>query len=380
MKLVYAVTSRNAPQLLQLALLFEKLGSHAEHEILVVSCPSALTQSQEFGESVKRLFRDVSVMSLPQHVPDGNVGRNQLFLFAATVAATGHSPWIWMEHATPCDRGWLDQIQYDYNGLPADRGFMGCIEPTFFYARGANGEKQLDSENRPLFLPRGKHMRFGVYPASFGERSTLIKFLPNNQPFEVAIQEEVVHSCHPYDKFITVWQSRDFDVTTKGYVLGKQTPGVESEIRKVGGTTSINKYLVIHGCRDSSLPFIIQRRTFNSATKGDIKDHYVEKLGVTKANLEEEQELVADLRVRLTEKLEENADLLEERNVLRAKIEELQAAGETTEGLSPKDFEALADQIGERDEEIVILKALVDRFKQDLVSAKKKPGRPKKVS
>lgn len=379
MKLVYPVTSKNAPQYTQLSLLFEKLGPHSRHELLLVSCPSALEAAQEFGESVKRLFRDVTVVTTPSHVHEGNAGRNILFAHAALEAAKGHTPWIWMEYATPCDRGWLDQVEYDYNGLPGDRPFMGCLEKTFFYARDEKGTKRFDESGSPLFTPRGEHMRFGVYPASFASRSTLLGFLPVDQPFEVALQEEVVHFCHPYPKFITVWQSRDFDQTTKGYAMGKQTPGVESEIRKPGGSIPYTNYLVIHGCRDSSLSFIIQRRAFTQTTKEEIKERYIEKLDVTKGKLDEERELAEATRLSLVEKMEEVADLLEERNTLRAEIEALKQQLEVGNSLSPSDFEALAERVGERDEEIVILKAQVERLKKDAVPPKKKIGRPKAV-
>lgn len=382
MKLVYPVTSKNAPQYIQLVLLFEKLGANASHDVLVVSCPSVLEQAQEFGEAVKRLFRDVSVISLPQHVEEGNAGRNAMFAHAALELAKGTSPWIWMEHATPCDRGWIDQVAYDYNGLPADRPFMGCIEKTYFYALDDKGAKKLDDNGVPLFVPRGEHMRFGVYPAAFASRSTLLKFLPKNQPFEVALQEEIVHYCHPYPKFATVWQSRFFEARSNGYVKGEQTPGVETEIRKPGGPVSYLDHLVIHGCRDSSLSFLVQKRTFQRASKEEVKEQYAEKLGSTKEQIEQERELVGNLREELVVKMEENADLLEERNKLLKEIETLKeqlAAGSSGDSLSAADFDVLADRISERDEEIVILKAQIERLKKDVPPAKKKIGRPRKV-
>jgi hypothetical protein len=385
MKLVYPVTSQNAPLYKQLSLLFEKLGPHSNHEVVLVTCPSTIESAQLFAESIKRLFRDVTVVTMPSPVGTSVKDRNDMFRVAAETMAAGTGGWIWMEHATPCDRGWLDVVDHDYNGLPADRPFMGCIEDTYFYATDpVTNQKIIGDDGEPRFRKAGQHMRFGVYPADFALRSKLMKFMTGSKPFEIFLQDEIVYHCHTYPKFATVWYSRNFEGTSEGggtnggYVRGEQTPGVESEIRKPGNSVNYRNNLVIHGCRDGSLGFIITRRHFtglpDAVDRAKNRAENALSVAVTESTRAEElEQKLADVEAKLLVADIRNNELEADKAALQAEVDSLSeqittnAAGSDDESV----HEQLAAIIHERDAEIAKLK---------LQLKPKKPGRKKAVA
>jgi hypothetical protein len=258
MKAVFPVTLANAGLYSQLSRLFEKMGPNKEHELYIVSCPAALEHAQAFAQSCKKLFLNVDIGVVANIVENTAIGRNQMFRDAVYLLekAGNTSAWMWMENAYPVDVDWLTMVQEEYNTIPRDRYYLGCIEKTYYRAKDLKtGKILLDP---PRFVEKRKHMRFGVYPADFGKRSAILSNL-GDVPFEQKLQEEIVPFCHESKVLATLWASKNYEAANSGrYFKGEQSPEFESEIRKNEPVNvAIEGLAVVHGCRDGSLGMLL---------------------------------------------------------------------------------------------------------------------------
>jgi hypothetical protein len=282
---IVPVTVKSAPLLGPLTRLFEKLGSQGQHRLLISCDSNVLEEAQQFAESVKRLFVDVSVFSAG--IIDATQAGRTTHLretLAYMVQNKNRDPWIWMEHACPTNPDWLDQLQQEWDLKPVDRHVLGCVEPTYYRATPA--QQKSSGVTKPLFSPKGHHVRFGVYSYDFVDRVTLLRSTGSNTPWELHCQNEIVPMTHPSSRLATLWASRNFDTKGKARVEGEQTPGVESEIRaKSKKAVDLDEVSVVHGCRDGSLEWIVSRRTFKPKTAE-------EKLAAVQENITEAKEVV----------------------------------------------------------------------------------------
>lgn len=306
MKAVYPVTTHNAALYKQLAILFPKMGGNKLHDLYIVSCPAVVEVAQEFADSVKRLFRSVDGGVVSHFVEKTDAGRNMMFRDTAYLLdkAGNAEPWIWMEHAYPTEKDWLEAIQEEWNAKPLDRRFLGCVEKTYF--RGTDAEGNVIDP--PCFREAGRHMRFGVYPPDFARQSVILHSL-GKVPFEIALQDEIVHSCHESKRVQTVWASKHFVATRRGYA-GDQSPEWESEIRRNERTsaTTDSGLVLLHGCRDGSLGMALTSQHWHD--KAGVKPireatnrSLEEKLEAANAIIAEQRHRIEELQRGLEEKL-----------------------------------------------------------------------------
>lgn len=269
MLVVIPVAPRTAPLLEQMTKLFEKIGPQSSHTLLVLSCPSVMEEAQTFAQAVSRLFRDVATKAMSDTIQPNVQSRNQMFVAAAYAAQVANMPFLWLEHALPTQRNWLDNIQDEYDRHP-DKPYLGCIEPTWYRATDDVGKilpfTQHPDDGLPeaKFVNKGEHMRFGVYSPTLVSESMLIPTL-NAIPFEAYLQNEIIPRCRQSKVMATVWASRNFERNSNSRIVGEQTPGIESEIRAEANHPVDDRAVsVIHGCQDASLGFVLLKKTFTT--------------------------------------------------------------------------------------------------------------------
>jgi len=362
MLVIIPIHAKNAPLFEQIAKLFEKIGPNANHDVVVLTCPTVLEEGQRFGERISRLFREVKVTVANREVSDLMRGRNQMFRQAAEIAAEKNLPWIWMEDAYPTQRRWLDMVEAEYKenaALP----FLGCIEPAFERARDNDG-KFIEGQ----FADKGQFMRFGVYPADFNFSSTLLRFL-GDISFEHYLRGEIVKQARQSKVLATVWASVEFERNRSELIEGKQSPTYESSIRKNAKKTANDREVaVIHGCRDGSLGFVLLKKTFLSPDELAIEKR--------RKDLEKQQEEIDRLSGELRQVTEERHEFKREISQLRdlndklhTKVEELQSSREVPG--TETQIQAYESKLAKKDEVISQYRGLIKSLEEEVKSLKK---------
>lgn len=360
MLVVFPVHAKNAPLFEQLAKLFEKIGANANHDVVVLACPSVLEKGQEFGERVSRLFRSVEVTVARHQVNDLIRGRNQMFQQAAEIAATKGQPWIWMEDAYPTRKKWLDTIEGEYKqntALP----FLGCIEQAFEKARDPEGNF-IEGQ----YANKGQFMRFGVYPADFNSTSTLIRFL-DGYPFEHYLRGEVVNQARQSQTMATVWASVDFERNSSDLIEGQQSPAYETALRRNEKRTANDRDVaIIHGCRDGSLGFVLLRKTFLSPDELATQKQQRE--------IEERQEEISRMSEELKEAVESRDELKKEiaritelNDELQSKVREFEERPDVPAG----NIEDLEGKLAKKEEVLTKYKGTIQDLESEVKVLKK---------
>lgn len=346
---VYPVTETTAHCLEQMGKILHQIGPNSLHKLLVVTCPSAVDDAQAFVADVGILFGEADIVILEASVSNSTAGRNNLFKAAVQKANTQTEPWIWMEHAMPLQRGWLNLLQEEYNVW--GKAFLGCIEKTVY--RAVDKDKQPIVEPEPLFTHRGHHMRVGIYPADFGSKSQMLGFL--RKPFEHDLQNEIIPTCKDSERIATIWASANFTIDGS-IVTGEKTD--ESEAREVI-PQEIEGVAVLHGCRDDSLGKLLLKRGFGVGISAEA-DQLLEKAK------QDRQDEVNELKAEL--------DALKEQYSIREA--ELTTVIEEMEGGESRDLlQAEVDRLKKELSDVNVSKAVAaatKKIKADLAAAKKK--------
>lgn len=246
--------------------LFEKLGPNREHTLLIASAPEYLEEAQTFATTLQNFFQNVRVASiLVTGINPGTPEYRTTFFRQAcqNLVENGNtSPFIWLENACPTNADWLDIVEDEWNRMPHDRFFLGCVEKAFCRARDKKTKELL--LDPPMFKPLGDFMRFGVYPANLLDRCPSLQSVGTGESFEMLMRHEIVPLCQLSVTMATVWASVDWERPHgSNQVYGKQDPRFETEIRK-NARLSVDdgRFSIIHGCRDASLAFLLSRKKF----------------------------------------------------------------------------------------------------------------------
>lgn len=374
---IIPVTKKTAALLDTWEELLKKLGPNDVHNLMVVSCPSVAAVSQQFGEAVSRLFANVEVKVLDVEVGDNTSGRNYHFKSAAYLAASRQlkESWVWLEHATPTQRGWLSALQEEVNvfGKP----FVGCEEETVYYATDEEGKDITEIRDpetneitrQALFRLQDSHMRFGIYPAEFAIHSQLIEYL--KAPFELELQYEVVPHMAKSERMATIWASADFERQDDGLIIGGKTN--ESPYRKVKPIDD-NKVVLIHGCRDGSLAALILRK--------DLEAVGLRPIGQASEELDTLREELED-KIAQEKLLRENAE-----KALYETTKELNALKESGEGNTDgkklvelgEENADLHEKLAKANRERGTLTNKVKSLEKKLAEATKAPAKKKTVT
>jgi hypothetical protein len=154
----------------------------------------------------------------------------------------GHKNWYFFEaDNTPLVPGWATALDDEYK--LAKMPYMGVKQVTH---RGIG----------PLRREAGFHMvGTGIYPADMYFSCRLAKHLHIlRDPFDVALQWEVVKQMHPTTQILHNW-------STHKYVKEGKTSQITCQrVRNEGLPNSVpleNKFVVVHGCKDGSLAKLI---------------------------------------------------------------------------------------------------------------------------
>lgn len=349
---IVPVMNQGASSLLTpLRIVFEKLGPNDKHRLLVACDPRFLETGQEFAEALKRLFADVTVVNITvEKLREGSHNfRTEFFrrCLAGLHQSGNQDPIVWLEHAVPTCPGWLDTLTFEWERKPADRFFLGRIEKLVIRAKDPNtGELLLDP---PRFVDKGLFMRFGVYPPDVLDRVNALSYRNTGESFEMLIRNEVVPFCQPSVAMTSIWASRDW--TREGHqLIGKQDPNFESEYRKNAKTrVEDDEVVLIHGCRDASLAFLISKKTFREGTRTGEKG----TRGVVESATSEKE--LSELRIRIKELEEENDRLRDRVSELEHVLEDLDPSDSEDDGSEgpSEESEEFIDIPGEEEEELV---------------------------
>lgn len=248
MLIVYPVTGADYKLAELNTALISKFGGIRPHKLLMVfaaSCPSA---------SRKRIEKTLSTVS--DHVFSHDLetrdergwpkSANSVFAEVARVVsergAFGERGWYFMEaDVTPVRQDWANLLDREYKlaRLP----YMGVKHVTH---RGIG----------PFRREAGYHMvGTGIYPSDFFYFCRLAKHIPAIvDPFDVAIQSEVVPKMHHTDQILHNWSSHKYVRGADGVItcrafragLGITNPIPPDHI-----------FSVVHGCKDASLPKLV---------------------------------------------------------------------------------------------------------------------------
>jgi len=248
MLIVYPVTIADFKLAELNTTLIGRFGGIRPHKLLMVfseSCPSASRKKIE--KILSTVSDDVFSHDLETRDERGwPKSANSVFAEVARVVTEngcyGEKGWYFMEaDNTPLRAEWANLLDREYKlaRLP----YMGVKHITH---RGIG----------PARREAGYHMvGTGVYPADFFYSCRLAKHLTSiSDPFDVALQWEVVPQMHPTDQILHNWSSHKYEKGRDGVITCRAFR------EGVGITHPIapdHIYSVVHGCKDASLPKLV---------------------------------------------------------------------------------------------------------------------------
>jgi hypothetical protein len=236
--------------------LIVKLGGCLAHDLLVVGSHDCKHLVEKLELDLNKQFKNTSMFMFDCPITGWPLGPNAYFRNTASYLAytiKNTQPWYWFElDNTPLKSGWADSLQQEYGQTGAV--FMGAKHPTFYANRQTN----------ELFIS-GNHMAgTGIYPANFADLSYLWKY-EEGIAFDVWIQGEVAKVGITDTRLIQHnWKSINYRIED-GVIVCDNLPLPHPDLKF--NTPLREDAVVLHGCKDNSLPQLILNKLNGKTTE-----------------------------------------------------------------------------------------------------------------
>jgi hypothetical protein len=243
---VFPVSKSDKALAFKVAGLIASFGGVERHRLLVVGTRSTVKEASEIREKLTGVF-GATELFVPETECEIGWPNSANHLFHQTVTHLWRSgnklPWYWFEaDCTPLRPSWLDEIEVEYN--TAGKPYLGAVQKT----------RLVHPDTGEFVKHDGEHVIGScVYPADFGKRSTLWRYIrwdsesPVPAPWDVYLRHEIRLQAHVSEKIKSNWRTKNYQVAGTGRITCD--PIDETSVDEVLSTD----VAVIHGCKDGSL-------------------------------------------------------------------------------------------------------------------------------